>query len=51
VVKGLARLHGGRLELSSKLGEGTTTTISLPLDYTNAELVDGLGQAKAVTAA
>jgi cell cycle sensor histidine kinase DivJ len=32
VVKGLARLHGGRLEIASKLGEGTTATIVLPLE-------------------
>jgi len=32
VVKGLARLHDGSLELTSKLGEGTTATIALPLD-------------------
>ena len=32
VVKGLARLHGGRLELASALGEGTIATIVLPLD-------------------
>jgi len=32
VVKGLARLHGGRLELASKLGEGTIATIVLPLE-------------------
>jgi cell cycle sensor histidine kinase DivJ len=32
VVKGLARLHGGRLELTSVLGEGTIATIILPLD-------------------
>ncbi len=32
VVKGLARLHGGSLELRSKLGEGTTATIALPLN-------------------
>jgi cell cycle sensor histidine kinase DivJ len=32
VVKGLARLHGGRLELTSLLGEGTTATIVLPLE-------------------
>jgi len=31
VVKGLARLHGGRLELKSSLGEGTSATIVLPL--------------------
>jgi cell cycle sensor histidine kinase DivJ len=32
VVKGLARLHGGELGLTSKLGEGTIATISLPLE-------------------
>jgi cell cycle sensor histidine kinase DivJ len=32
VVKGLARLHGGSLQLASKLGQGTTTTITLPID-------------------
>jgi len=32
VVKGLARLHGGRLELASVLGEGTIATIVLPLE-------------------
>ncbi len=32
VVKGLAKLHGGRLELTSMLGVGTTASIILPLD-------------------
>jgi cell cycle sensor histidine kinase DivJ len=32
VVKGLAKLHGGKLELVSTLGAGTTATILLPLD-------------------
>jgi cell cycle sensor histidine kinase DivJ len=32
VVKGLARLHGGALELRSALGKGTTATIELPLN-------------------
>lgn len=32
VVKGLAKLHGGKLELTSKLGSGTTACIALPLD-------------------
>jgi cell cycle sensor histidine kinase DivJ len=32
VVKGLARLHGGTLELTSALGKGTTATIVLPVD-------------------
>ena len=32
VVKGLAKLHGGKLELTSKLGSGTTASILLPID-------------------
>jgi cell cycle sensor histidine kinase DivJ len=32
VVKGLALLHGGKLELKSTLGKGTTATITLPLN-------------------
>ena len=32
VVKGLVRLHGGSLGLTSTFGEGTTATIVLPLD-------------------
>ena len=32
MVKGLATLHGGRLELKSSLGEGTIATIVLPLE-------------------
>ena len=32
VVKGLAKLHDGKLELVSTLGSGTTVTILLPLD-------------------
>ncbi|MEO8667571.1 MAG: PAS domain-containing sensor histidine kinase [Bauldia sp.] len=31
MVKGLAALHGGRLEIESRLGAGTTATIVLPL--------------------
>ncbi|HSD92847.1 MAG TPA: PAS domain-containing sensor histidine kinase [Methyloceanibacter sp.] len=37
VVKGLARLHGGRLELKSALGHGTTVTIVLPLEAAGEE--------------
>ncbi len=32
VVKGLARLHGGSLEIASTLGQGTTACIVLPLE-------------------
>ena len=37
VVKGLVRLHGGRLEIASKLGEGTTATVTLPLSCPQSE--------------
>ena len=32
VVKGLVELHGGRMEIASRLGEGTRVGIRLPLD-------------------
>jgi two-component system, cell cycle sensor histidine kinase DivJ len=50
VVKGLARLHGGRLELASVLGEGTIATIVLPLDGA-AESVEERGQESPVVSA
>jgi cell cycle sensor histidine kinase DivJ len=50
VVKGLVRLHGGRLEIVSKIGQGTTTTIVLPLDRPAGES-EGSGRSRAVTAA
>jgi two-component system, cell cycle sensor histidine kinase DivJ len=50
VVKGLARLHSGSLELTSELGQGTTATISLPLDAA-IESVEAPLQAPTVSAA
>lgn len=32
VVKGLAELHGGRLEITSQLGRGTRVTLRMPMD-------------------
>jgi len=32
IVKGLAALHGGRVDIRSRLGEGTRVCVSLPLD-------------------
>ena len=32
IVKGLLALHGGDIEIASRLGEGTRVTIRLPLD-------------------
>jgi hypothetical protein len=36
VVKGLVELHGGRVEIASRLGEGTKVTVRLPLDCERA---------------
>jgi cell cycle sensor histidine kinase DivJ len=36
VVKGLVELHGGRVEIGSRLGEGTRVTVHLPLDCERA---------------
>ncbi|MEC9368564.1 MAG: PAS domain-containing sensor histidine kinase [Pseudomonadota bacterium] len=42
VVKGLARLHGGSLDIASTPGKGTTATIRLPLQaQVRPEEVDG----------
>jgi cell cycle sensor histidine kinase DivJ len=32
IVRGLAALHGGKVEIASRLGEGTRVTVRLPLD-------------------
>ncbi len=32
IVKGLVRLHGGSMDIVSRLGEGTRVTVRLPLD-------------------
>jgi len=32
IVKGLVRLHGGEISISSQIGEGTRVTVRLPLD-------------------
>jgi two-component system, cell cycle sensor histidine kinase DivJ len=51
VVKGLARLHGGALELASVLGEGTIATIVLPLDGAGESAEEPLQRFQAVSAA
>jgi cell cycle sensor histidine kinase DivJ len=37
IVKGLVRLHGGEIDIRSRLGEGTRVTVSLPLDCERAQ--------------
>ena len=46
VVSGLAELHGGRLELDSALGEGTTATIILPYDETGRQRRGGVAESQ-----
>jgi cell cycle sensor histidine kinase DivJ len=51
VVKGLARLHGGRLEIASKLGQGTTAIVALPVACLQSESDQGPAPNPAVSAA
>jgi cell cycle sensor histidine kinase DivJ len=36
IVKGLVALHGGDMEIASRIGEGTSITIRLPVDCESA---------------
>jgi cell cycle sensor histidine kinase DivJ len=38
IVKGLVRLHGGDINIRSRLGEGTRVTVRLPLDCERVRL-------------
>ena len=38
IVKSLAETHGGSLDIKSKIGEGTTVTVSLPNDETSSAI-------------
>jgi len=40
IVKGLTRLHGGDMDISSRLGEGTQVTVRLPIDCEGARPAD-----------
>jgi cell cycle sensor histidine kinase DivJ len=51
VVKGLVRLHGGRLELASVLGQGTIATIILPLDGASESVEEPSQEPPVVSAA
>ncbi|MDQ0469711.1 PAS domain-containing sensor histidine kinase [Labrys wisconsinensis] len=48
VVKGLAVLHGGWMEVDSVVGRGTTVTVRLPLDCENAASRDAIAMASNV---
>lgn len=37
LVKGFVALHGGRVEIASRLGEGTVVTVTMPIDGSGAE--------------
>ena len=51
VVTGLARLHGGRLEIRSSLGQGTTATIWLPIERPQDDASEDPARLARVTAA
>lgn len=50
VVRGLARLHGGKLEIASTLGKGTVVHIVLPLK-SSSDTVESALEARAISAA
>jgi cell cycle sensor histidine kinase DivJ len=53
IVKGLVALHGGEVEIASRIGEGTSVTIRLPVDCESARRsgeLASIGQASGRTA-
>ena len=40
IVKGLVKLHGGDIDIRSRLGEGTRVTVRLPIDCEGGKVVD-----------
>src|SRR4051812_43956900 len=40
IVKGLVELHGGKLEISSRLGQGTSVLVRLPIDCEKARAIE-----------
>jgi cell cycle sensor histidine kinase DivJ len=40
IVKGLVRLHGGEVDISSRIGKGTCVMVNLPLDCERARSAD-----------
>jgi two-component system, cell cycle sensor histidine kinase DivJ len=44
IVKGLVGLHQGEMTVESKLGEGTTVTVTLPLSFAPAPILEPSGK-------
>ena len=40
LVKSIAQLHGGSVGVESRVGEGTTFTVTLPLEQPGAEILE-----------
>lgn len=49
IVKGLVALHGGDLEINSRLGEGTRVKVRLPLDCERSKIRDVIQSLPAAT--
>ena len=40
IVKGLVELHGGELDIKSRVGSGTTVSVRLPIDCEKATVTE-----------
>ena len=40
IVKGLVELHGGALDIRSRLGQGTSVVVRLPIDCEQARAIE-----------
>jgi cell cycle sensor histidine kinase DivJ len=49
IVKSLVGLHAGEIAVQSRLGEGTTVTVSLPLAYTRPEVTPAASKITTLT--
>ena len=52
IVKGLVHLHGGEVDIKSRLGEGTRVTVTLPLEIASdpVKLVTERNRGRSITA-
>ena len=51
IVKGLVDLHGGTMEITSRLGEGTRVSVRLPIDCAGAQAAEPVARLPARSAA